>query len=185
MSGQAGVVGRCAECGFDWDCSAADAIAELRGAGQRVVAPLTRFLPGEDGDAVIRARPAPEVWSTLEYAAHLRAAFGFYGQRITRVLTEDRPQLHAVGFGSLPEEQTYNAEDPGRVIAHVGQASTQLADVLETLDDASWQRIGIGNDGDERTVLVLARRAAHEVHHHLLDIGRGLRTVRAAARAED
>ena len=171
---------RCAECGFDWDCPAPEAVAEVRAAGDRVVAPLTRFLPGEDGAAVVRARPAPAVWSALEYAGHLRAALDFYAQRISRVLTEDRPQLHAVGFGSLPEERHYNDEDPGRVIARVSQVSTQLADLLDSLDDASWQRAGIGSDGDERTVLVLARRAAHEVHHHLLDIGRGLRAVRTS-----
>jgi hypothetical protein len=43
---------------------------------------------------------------------------------------------------------------------------------LRDLDDAAWGRVGIGSEGDERTVLVLARRAAHEVVHHLMDVER-------------
>ena len=170
---------RCEECGFDWECAGTEAAAEVRGAGKRFVAPLTRFLPGEDGDGLVRTRPEPTVWSALEYAVHMRDALDFYAQRISRVLTEDRPQMHAVGFDAACEERRYNEEDVARVVAQMSQVSTHLADLLDTLDDASWARIGIGSDGDERTVLTLARRAAHECHHHLLDVGRGLRRVRA------
>lgn len=61
---------RCEECGFDYDALApADAPAAIRSFAKRYRAPLTRFLRGEDGDALVRRRPAPEVWSALEYAA--------------------------------------------------------------------------------------------------------------------
>jgi hypothetical protein len=45
------------------------------------------------------------------------------------------------------------------------------------LDTDQWARVAIGSDGDERTVLTLARRAAHEAHHHALDIRRVLAAV--------
>jgi len=42
--------------------------------------------------------------------------------------------------------------------------------------------VGIGSDGDERTVHELAGRLVHEGHHHLLDVGRSLRAVREQRR---
>ena len=45
---------RCEECGFEYESmSPADAAAALRSFGKRYRAPLTRFLAGEDGDALL------------------------------------------------------------------------------------------------------------------------------------
>ncbi|MBV8160394.1 MAG: hypothetical protein JO265_05670, partial [Acidimicrobiia bacterium] len=61
---------RCDECGFVYaEVSPDDAVLRLRSLGRRYRAPLTRFLAGEDGDAILRRRPEPGVWSALEYAA--------------------------------------------------------------------------------------------------------------------
>ncbi len=61
---------RCDECGFVYeDLAAAEIPAAIRSFAKRYLAPLSRFLPGEDGDAVVRQRPAPDTWSALEYAA--------------------------------------------------------------------------------------------------------------------
>ena len=42
------------------------------------------------------------------------------------------------------------------------------------LTPAQWDRVAIGSEGDERTVLALARRAAHETRHHAGDVRRSL-----------
>jgi hypothetical protein len=169
-------VSRCDECGFDWDgVESADTIRKF---GERFPRPLTRFLNDEDPDIVLRTRPEPAVWSALEYAAHTRDAFAFYADRIRRAVTEDRPQFVLMNPDRLCEERRYNEEDPAATASGLSGAATELADVLDGLDDAQWQRIGIGVDGDERTVSRLARRAAHEGHHHMLDVGRVLRRVR-------
>ncbi|HWI03460.1 MAG TPA: hypothetical protein VNT52_06465, partial [Acidimicrobiales bacterium] len=64
---------KCQECGFDYETlDPAEIPAALRAFAKRYRAPLTRFLPGEDGDAVVRQRPAEGTWSALEYAAHVR-----------------------------------------------------------------------------------------------------------------
>ena len=66
----------CEECGFDGDSlSPADTSTSLRSFVRRYRAPLTRFLPGEDGDAIVRQRPDPSTWSALEYACHVRDVF--------------------------------------------------------------------------------------------------------------
>lgn len=165
---------RCDECGFDWDGD--DSVDVIRKAGERFPRPLSRFLDGEDPDLVLRTRPSPQTWSALEYSAHVRDMFEFYGGRIERVLTEDRPQFEGHDVDELA--RGYNDEDPATVAAELTKAATALSDRLEALDDAQWARVGIGSEGDERTVAVLARRAAHEAHHHMLDVGRVLRSVR-------
>ena len=175
---------RCEECGFDGDVMTNDElVAACRGFARRYRAPLTRFLPNEDGDALLKRRPAPEVWSALEDAAHTRDVFAFYRERIERVLAEDRPTLHAVGFGNREEERTYNDEDPAATADGVTGEAASVAALLESLDEAQWARVGLASDGSgaERTVRVLVERVVHDAHHHLLDIGRSLRAAREAS----
>ena len=174
---------RCDECGFDGDAMANDDLVEASARfAKRYRTPLTRFLPGEDGPAMVRRRPSPDVWSALEYAAHTRDVFAFYRERIERILAEDRPTLHAVGFGRREEERTYNDEDPAATADGVSREATAVAELLAGLDEDGWRRVGLASDGsgDERTVRVLAERVVHDAHHHLLDIGRSLRAAREA-----
>lgn len=174
---------RCAECGFDWDIGTSEVIAEIARFGQAYRAGLTRFLDGEDGEALVRRRPSPGVWSALEYAAHMRDVVAFYLERIERVVSEDRPTMTAVGFADLAEERRYAEEHVGSVLDALAQGADTAAARLADLTPEQWARVGIGSEGGERTVLVLARRLAHDGHHHLLDIGRGLRSIREQDRS--
>jgi len=169
---------RCAECGFDWEgTQAVDLVDELRVLPDRYRMPLTRFLPGEDA-ALLRSRPEPAVWSALEYAAHTADALDFYAGRIARVLDEDRPELTAFDFDAACAQRRYNERSADEVLDGLAGSAARLADLLEVIDAAAWDRVGIGSDGGDRSVLLLARRAVHEGHHHLLDVGRVLRHVR-------
>jgi hypothetical protein len=168
----------CEECGFAYtDVDAADVPARIRAFARRYRAPLTRFLPGEDGDALVRTRPAPETWSALEYAAHVRDVFGNYERWVRQTLAEDRPALEGPGPDVLAAEGGYNKLDPGAVADELAANAERLAATLETVPDDGWDRVGIRFD-EERSVIFSARRAVHEGNHHLLDIGRGLRAVR-------
>ena len=171
---------RCEECGFDWDSEPAEVIAEIGRWGTSYRAGLTRSLPGEDREALARTRPAPTVWSALEYTVHMRDVARFYLDRIQRVLNEDRPTMEAANFPSMAETRRYNDEDVEGALDALTTAADSAADLLKSLDSEQWARVGVGSQGDERTVLVLARRLAHDGHHHLLDLGRVLRTVRQA-----
>ena len=169
---------RCAECGYsDESVTAADAIAAVRRFGRRYRAPLTRFLPGEDPDRVLRTRPAPGVWSPLEYAAHVRDVFGWYDERIRRSLVEDRPTFDGPNHEEVAEAERYNDQDPAAVADALAANADRLADTLEAMPDDGWDRVHV-RWGQERSVLLVARRAVHEGNHHLLDIGRGLRANR-------
>ncbi|MDQ6910940.1 MAG: DinB family protein [Actinomycetota bacterium] len=168
---------RCAECGFEYQSvQAGDAVVALRSFPKRYRAPLTRLLPGEDV-SLLRTRPEPTVWSALEYAAHVRDVFGAYGERIQQTLVEERPVFEAMAPDELAAERRYNEQDPEVVAGELAANAEALALILEEVPDDGWDRVGIARGG-ERTVLYTAQRAVHEGHHHLLDIGRVMRTAR-------
>ena len=168
----------CEECGFAYESvAAADAPAAIRAFARRFRAPLTRFLPGEDGDALVRRRPAPDTWSALEYAAHVRDVFGNYERWVVQTLAEDRPVLEGADPDALAAEGHYGELDPVTVVAELAANAERLAATVETVPEDGWDRVGIRRQ-EERSVLFTARRAVHEGNHHLLDIGRGLRAVR-------
>jgi hypothetical protein len=157
----------CDECGFDWSIDRDAAISSIASAGARYTEALAPF-----DDTEVRTRPGPTVWSALEYTAHTREVLDFYDERVRRVSTEDRPQLQAVGFTELADARAYNAEVVRFSLDALMATADRLAARLRGLPEDAWERVGIGSDGDPRTILVLARRAAHEVEHHLMDLGR-------------
>jgi hypothetical protein len=158
-------VNTCGECGFDWGIDRDATISSVASAGARYTDALEPF-----DDTEVRTRPAPDVWSALEYTAHTRDALEFYDDRVRRVCTEHRPQLEAVGFAALADERGYNAEVVMFSLDGLTAVADRLAARLRALPEDAWERVGIGSEGDVRTVLVLARRAAHEVEHHLMDV---------------
>ncbi len=172
----------CPECGLDYESMpVAEAVGAIRGFARRYRAPLTRLLRGED-ESVLRTRPAPDTWSALEYAAHVRDVFANYAGWVPLMLAEDNPTLE----GMVPDEavvaRAYNRQIPVEVVTELADRAEELATTFEGVPDGGWPRTGIRR-GEERSVESLARHAVHEGSHHLLDIGRGLRTVRAPSPA--
>ena len=161
----------CNECAFDWDLAIDGVLRTLALFPDGYRTRLDRFRRAPDA-GLIRRRPSPEVWSALEYAAHVRDVVGFYADRIRRVLDEERPQLPGADFSSLPERRGYLDDDPAVVADAIARSSALIEDLLRSLSADQWTRVGIGVDGDERTLLVLARRLAHDGQHHLLDLDR-------------
>ncbi len=167
----------CPECGLDYESMpVGDAVAAIRGFPRRYRAPLTRLLTGEDV-SVLRARPEPETWSALEYAAHVRDVYGWYDERVQRSLVEDRPVIEGDNHEVVAVARRYNEQDPATVADELAANAERLADTLEAMPEDAWDRVHV-RWGEERTVLLTARRAVHEGNHHLLDIGRVMRTVR-------
>ena len=158
--------GVCVECGFDWARAATACAHDIRTHGVDALEVLSENAP------LVRERPEPEIWSLLEYSAHLRDALDFYRERITRTVTEDRPQLHAFDFAGACERFGYNDEEAELTRDGLERAIDAIVATVANLDDDALTRVAIGSNGDERTVLVLTRRAAHEAVHHALDLHR-------------
>jgi hypothetical protein len=172
---------RCDECGFDaGSLTTAEIPDVLRRFPRRYRAPLTRFLEGEDGDAVIRARPEPTTWSALEYACHVRDVFAVYVERIERARREDIPTFESMDRDGRATRDRYNEQDPATVADALDANAAALADALDGLAPDEWERTAIHPYPGRapRSIAWMSRNTVHEGNHHLLDIGRVLRTVR-------
>ena len=162
---------QCTSCGFDWQIPAEDIVPYSAARLPRYRELLSNLVQDAGGVVAARTRPGDGVWSPVEYLAHLRDVASFFAERIDRVLVEDRPVLRvSARFAELAEVRGYRDEDPATVLVQFEERADALQGTLRGLDQHQWSRAGVGSEGDERTTLMLARRFAHEVHHHLLDI---------------
>jgi hypothetical protein len=163
----------CTECTYDWGSPPEHAVAII-GGFPNYLSQLLLDLGVRDGDGRLRARPAAEVWSPLEYMAHTGDAIAWYAARIARVVNEDRPALESFDWNAHTTAQRYHERHLADVLTNVSGACAGLSVELASLTLTAWKREGTGSDGSARTVAQLADRAAHEAQHHLRDIQLGL-----------
>jgi hypothetical protein len=171
----------CTECGYDYDgLDTAGLVAALEGMGRRYGAPLTRFLPGEVGDTLVRNRPQPDVWSALEYACHVRDTLTVTRARLLRALVFDRADMQPMGMYAWADLDDYNASAVDAVLFDLGQAADALAGLAGRLTADQWDRTLVYHwpETADRTVRWLVSHEVHEGNHHLLDVGRVLRQSR-------
>jgi S-DNA-T family DNA segregation ATPase FtsK/SpoIIIE len=161
-------VDHCDECGFSYDAvRAADLSGRLEAAGPRFDATL-----GTVPDP--RRRPAPSVWSPLEYTCHVRDVLRVQAERVALALRVDNPQFVPMGRDERAVTDAYNAQDPQRVLAELTQAAHDLARVFDALSPSQWSRTGIypWPAAESRTILWLGQHTVHELEHHLMDLTR-------------
>ena len=171
----------CTECQYDYASEDEASIPDrLRTLGKRYEAPLSRFLPAEDGAALVRSHPIEGAWSALEYACHVRDVFQVMSERLAQGLAEDLPTYTPMGRDQRVIDDRYNEQDPAEVVVAIRANADTLAASFVELDPAQWARSGIYNypEPTERDMVWLGRHAIHEAHHHLLDVGRTLRAAR-------
>jgi hypothetical protein len=121
----------------------------------------------------LRQRRAAKVWSPLEYAAHMRDVLLLFSRRIQVILSQNEPELEVISHDDLVAAGGYNRLDPLVVSEQINDAAQRLAGILNDLAPTDFALCGF-RDGEERTILEIAQRAAHESQHHLVDIARGL-----------
>ncbi len=166
-------VDRCDACGVHYDDIPRALLPDLlREHAQR----FTAVVAAAQARSVLRSRPAPEVWSALEYACHVRDVFIVQRQRLEQARHEHQPTFVPMGRDERAISERYNDQDPQQVVEELIEAADALASAFEVLDETGWQRTGIYNwpQPAERTMVWLARHTIHEVMHHLLDITRGV-----------
>jgi S-DNA-T family DNA segregation ATPase FtsK/SpoIIIE len=163
-------VTHCDECGFDYHTVPAEQIGSaLRSDAQTLVDALS------GGD--VRSRPAPEVWSPLEYACHVRDVMQIQVGRVARGLAEDTPSVRPMQRDERPARLHYNEQDPVVVREQVLDAAGALADVFDGLSEDQLARTVTYNWPAEmiRPLRWVGRHTVHELVHHRQDIERGLR----------
>jgi hypothetical protein len=156
----------CAQCGFTYATVAADALPG------RLVAFPPRYATALRAAPDPRRRPAPEVWSPLEYTCHVRDVFDVQRERLATALRVDAPEFPPMGRDERAVTERYNEQDPDVVLAELAAAAEALAAAFAALDAAQWDRVGVypWPEPRERSMLWLGRHTVHEGEHHLLDI---------------
>jgi hypothetical protein len=133
-----------------------------------------RYAAALDGvsEQSLRTRPAPAVWSPIEYLCHVRDVYATFTIRLHRARTEDRPALEPM-FADLRAERFGYAGYPlGAVLAELAAVVGGFTDEVAATDPGEWDRVVTRLPGEERTALWLVRQALHEGAHHLHDVER-------------
>lgn len=155
---------RCEECGL--------------AAGEVDPAEVTArtFVAAEEWVQILRsspaseARPAPDVWSPLEYGAHVRDVLRVFDTRLARMLTEDDPSFDHWDQDRAAVDGRYGDQDPEGVAAELEAAAQGFVARMQTLTPAQLARTGRRSNGAEFTVATLLQYFLHDVIHHLFDV---------------
>lgn len=153
----------CPECGYD---AAAVARADVPDLIRRYVAVLDDRLR-EEAPA---QRPAPTVWSPLEYAAHVRDVCALYAHRLRLMLAQDDPLYPNWDQDETALAHRYWEQDPAFVAAAMRANAEGLALRFAALEPSAWGRTGRRSDGASFSVDTFARYLLHDLAHHAWDV---------------
>ncbi len=161
----------CPECGLDYDTILPpDAVVAVRSYPRRYAELLPPRDDDDKPDGVIRRRPAPEVWSALEYTAHMVDVFDDLADIVTKIVSGKHPVLD---HGLDPDQQAiaaqYSQMDREDVLARLKASAENMANVIAKVPNDAWYRSSTFSFG-ERDALTMARNAVHEGYHHLRDV---------------
>lgn len=118
----------------------------------------------------VATRPAPGVWSPLEYACHVRDVCRVFGERAELMLAADNPTFANWDQDAAAIEGRYGAQDPATVATELSAAADAVAAVFASVADAQWARRGVRSNGSAFSVATLAQYFVHDVAHHLHDV---------------
>jgi hypothetical protein len=154
----------CPECGFDAGAHSLRTLPALLHDSAMV---WSSVLARPDA----ARRPAPGVWSPLEYACHVRDVHRLFAQRVALMLAETEPR-----FDSWDQDETavvarYAEQDPATVDAELVEAAGHVAGVYATVTAETAARRGLRSDGSRFTVETLGLYHLHDVLHHVHDVG--------------
>jgi DinB superfamily len=154
----------CPECGLDTQRFARESIAGMI----RVNAAAWQDVLSGPGDP--RQRPAPAVWSTVEYGCHVRDVLRLYDERLVMMLTQDAPDFPNWDQDATAVADQYARQDPALVATDLRRAAEAIAARFEGVSGDQWQRTGRRSDGARFTIESFARYFIHDPVHHLYDV---------------
>jgi hypothetical protein len=155
---------RCPECGF----SAGEVDPEE--------IPERAFVAAEEWVQILRSspavtrRPRPDVWSPLEYGAHVRDVFRVFDGRLAQMLVEDQPTFANWDQDETALRERYAEQDPEVVADELEAAAEAFVARLSSVRPDQLQRKGQRSNGSEFTVASLCQYFLHDVIHHLWDV---------------
>lgn len=161
----------CPECGFDASTLDRRQVATtLRAANFRLLALLD--------DPLARDRPAPDVWSALEYGCHVRDVHRLFLHRLGLMLGEDDPLFANWDQDATAIESRYELTDLDELVGDLASDGERLASAFDAVRDDQWPRTGRRSDGAVFTVETFGRYLVHDPVHHVWDVEQGYARLR-------
>ena len=117
-----------------------------------------------------RRRPAPTVWSSVEYGCHVRDTCRLFRQRLELMLTEDDPVFANWDQDATAVEDDYFHQDPAEVAAALAHEAAATADAFDAVRPDQWERPSRRSNGSVFTVATFAVYFLHDVEHHVHDV---------------
>jgi len=162
-------VDRCDQCGFVYGSIGA---ADIPDAMRALSFQYRDALLETDVAPLVRMRPAPDVWSAIEYACHVRDVWLVQRDRAILALVEDTPSYPRMFRDERTDLAGYQREDVTDVASEVVMAANLMAKLFEGLASDQLARPCIYNypEPTERDVAWLGHHTLHEATHHLDDL---------------
>lgn len=154
----------CRECGFD---PTAQTLTDVPGLMHDTAMVWSEVLRRAD----VRERPAPDVWSPLEYACHVRDVHRLFAERVELMLAEDEPRFADWDQDRTAIDAAYADQDPAEVDVDLIEAAGHVAGLYSTVSPATAGRRGLRSDGSEFTIETIGLYHLHDVVHHVHDVG--------------
>jgi len=153
----------CPQCGLD---AGAVELTDLSRATRDVTGAWVGVLARPE----VRRRPAPGVWSPLEYGCHVRDVLRLFGQRIELMLTQDDPVFANWDQDETAVAERYGEQEAALVSAQLAFQGEALAQLFAGVTGEQWQRPGRRSNGSTFTVGSIGQYFLHDVVHHLHDV---------------
>ncbi len=106
----------------------------------------------------------------LEYGCHVRDVFRIFDGRLALMLAEDGPVFDDWDQDATAVAERYDLQDPIVVADELATAAGALAERLDGVSGAEWERTGVRSNGSPFTVETLGRYMVHDPLHHLWDV---------------
>lgn len=116
------------------------------------------------------SRPRPQVWSPLEYGAHVRDVHQLFDARLALMLIEEAPVFDNWDQDEAAVVGAYGGQDPDRVADELARAAESFVARVGALEESQWERVGRRGDGVVFTAAGFVRYFLHDVIHHLWDV---------------
>lgn len=159
---------QCNQCGFEWDAMpASDLVPRLTEVAHRLHTIMS------SGRPQLSVRLEPDVWSPLEYGAHVRDVMLNLRDRLVVGIAEDDPTPKPMHGGLRVTSGLYSHDTPGHLAKEIPLACDLMARTIATfLGDLERPIFYPWPTPATRTLRWVAAQAVHEAEHHLGDIER-------------
>lgn len=117
-------------------------------------------------DEVLRRKPAPEKWSMLEIACHLRDVERLFVERYGKMAWLDHPALRMMNQDEIAIRLKYNQDDPSAVLREFRRLREETVHLLGALPYQSWQRVGLHPKRGEFSIAAnVDMHVIHDANH--------------------